>query len=296
MTPEREWDEILRRAMHSAVDSIEPSGDGLQRIRQRLEKPRWQVQLHLWVAECAGVVRLICVRLAPAVSAVSAAVLTARSALRTWLRWPREGAPADGDPAGHRGTAHHSQPPGRLAGLLGRLRPALAVAAAVVVVVAGVFALFQLRQGVTSIDLLGGRGQSPSAGSPAGTASTGHSVIPGVAPSPSGVAPRPSPRATGARHHASPAPTCPPNASSQPPQGASSSPPVSPSPAGSATDTPSPGGSTDPSPAATATSSPAVTSGPPVALISPASGPAPVTSGCPGTGTAAGSGAGSPVP
>ena len=34
-----DYEEALRRALHAAADSIEPSGDGLQRIRERLNRP-----------------------------------------------------------------------------------------------------------------------------------------------------------------------------------------------------------------------------------------------------------------
>ena len=37
---DREYDELLRRALHEAVDWLEPSGDGLERIRARLTRPR----------------------------------------------------------------------------------------------------------------------------------------------------------------------------------------------------------------------------------------------------------------
>jgi hypothetical protein len=34
-----DYEEALRRALHAAADSIEPSADGLQRIRERLNRP-----------------------------------------------------------------------------------------------------------------------------------------------------------------------------------------------------------------------------------------------------------------
>src|ERR1022692_1388340 len=36
---DRDYDEVLRRALHAAADSVEPADDGLQRIRSRLNKP-----------------------------------------------------------------------------------------------------------------------------------------------------------------------------------------------------------------------------------------------------------------
>ena len=35
-----EQEEILRRALHAAADAIEPAADGLERIRERLSRPR----------------------------------------------------------------------------------------------------------------------------------------------------------------------------------------------------------------------------------------------------------------
>src|ERR1700685_3935271 len=34
-----DYEEALRRALHAAADSIEPSADGLERIRERLNRP-----------------------------------------------------------------------------------------------------------------------------------------------------------------------------------------------------------------------------------------------------------------
>ena len=36
---EYDYDDVLRRALHSAAESIEPSPDGLERIRERLAPP-----------------------------------------------------------------------------------------------------------------------------------------------------------------------------------------------------------------------------------------------------------------
>lgn len=35
----RDYDDILRRALHAAAESVEPSADGLERIRERLGHP-----------------------------------------------------------------------------------------------------------------------------------------------------------------------------------------------------------------------------------------------------------------
>ena len=40
MTPvNHDYDDILRRALHVAADSIEPADDGLERIHRRMRKP-----------------------------------------------------------------------------------------------------------------------------------------------------------------------------------------------------------------------------------------------------------------
>lgn len=285
MTSEHELDEILRRALHAAVDSVEPAGDGLQRIRHKLDRPRWQLQLHLWLTECADLLRLIGIRLAPAASAVPAWALAAWAALAGWLHGEgRRGAAGS--------AARHGPPPGRLAGLLNGLRPALAVAGAVVVVVAGVFGLLQLRPGVTSINLRDLGGQGSSAGPATHHHHNGHISTPNVVASSPRPTPRPHVRHT--RHRpSSPAPTCTPRTTSQL-QGTPTSPAVTPSPTGTATVTPTPSDSATPTPTAAA-NTPATTSAS-TAGPSVTSGPAQqVSSGCnaanAGTGSAASSSA-----
>src|SRR5271165_515446 len=40
MSTQNEREALLRRALHSAADAIEPQADGLQRIQARLQRPR----------------------------------------------------------------------------------------------------------------------------------------------------------------------------------------------------------------------------------------------------------------
>jgi hypothetical protein len=52
---DRDYDEFLRRALHEAVDWLEPSEDGLERIRARLTRPRstpvaWMMAMFAWRA------------------------------------------------------------------------------------------------------------------------------------------------------------------------------------------------------------------------------------------------------
>lgn len=279
MTPEHDLDERLRRALHTAVDPIEPAGDGLDRIHRKLAQPRLQLQLHLWLTECADLVRLIGIRLEPAAARAWAGCLALCAAARTAIR-SRAGTqagPAEGRP--RHGAAHRSQPPSRLASLfspaMSWLRPALAVVGAVVIVVAGVFTLAQLRQTVTDISLLTGGNQSPSASAPTGPGAP-HSRIPGLAPT--ALSASPSAQAKGSRHHAAPAPTCTPRPSTGPI--ATSTPSTAPSPTTSPTVSPSPTDTTSPVPSpssSTATSSTAS----PLAGSTPAiGGRVRLTSGC----------------
>ena len=57
MTQHRDdFEEFLRRALHAAADSAEPSDDGLQRIRARLRTP-YPVPVAWLMAACSGVSR-----------------------------------------------------------------------------------------------------------------------------------------------------------------------------------------------------------------------------------------------
>lgn len=251
MTTEHELDEILRRALHTAVDSVEPAGDGLQRIRQQLDKPRYQLQLRLWLTESADLVQLAGIRLAPVAERIRDALCTAWATLAGWLRTRSASGTRPAGARTRHGAAHRSQPRGRFATVLHPtmtwLRPALAVAGAVVIVVAGVFGLAQLRQTVTDISLLTGGNAGPSAhpsGGPAGTGSPAPGLVPPIVPSPS-----PTSRAPGTRHRATPTPTCTPSASSSP-AGTAPTPGGSASPSGTPSPSTSPTGSSTPSPGA----------------------------------------------
>src|SRR2546430_14757031 len=53
-----DYEDLLRGALHAAVDSAEPAGDGLERIRARLTTPRplpvaWLMAVCSWVARRA---------------------------------------------------------------------------------------------------------------------------------------------------------------------------------------------------------------------------------------------------
>ncbi len=140
MTQDRDYEDALRRALSAAAESIEPAGDGLQRIRHRLDSPRSPRSV---LSGCADWLELhgtrFLVRLEPVTEAGRTALrrsgplLALVSFLRRLLspRWP-------GDAGGHRGAASS---PGRLGPAGPWLKPVFAVSAAVAIVVVGVVIL-----------------------------------------------------------------------------------------------------------------------------------------------------------
>ena len=259
---EFDYDDILRRALRTAADGIEPSGDGLERIRARLTTPRPLAAAWL----LAGYTDVALPALARLWSALGS--------LRVWLR-PEAGGSA------RPGTAYRQLAPAlpALVRRYGWLRPA-AVATAIVIAVAGGFALSQLSgaispSGAENLPLSGGgtRPHTGSVNSAAATQFPGPSKTSGALagilhPSPSASAtcsPSPKPRASGA--HPKPKPT--------PSRTPTPTPTVTPSP--TATPTPTPTDTGTPTPTPTSTGAPASTPASPAlspAAIVPPAGPA----------------------
>jgi hypothetical protein len=137
-----DYEEALRRALHAAADSIEPAGDGLQRIRERLSRPMLSFETATaWYAGLAARVR-----------AVFWAVV---DRFRPVAAKPGHARPA-----------------------LGWLRPVAAMGVAIFVVAAGVFALTGLPQvgsfsGADSTSGAGHNGSSPNGATGGGTAGSG---------------------------------------------------------------------------------------------------------------------------
>jgi hypothetical protein len=141
MTKDRDYEDILRRALAEAAESIEPTGDGLRRIRHRLDSPR---SLRSVFSGCSEWLELhgirFLIRLDPAIEAARAALSRAQSA------WGPLGALAGllggrgrrRRAGGHRGAA---SPPGRLGSAGPWLKPVFAVSAAVAIVAVGVVIL-----------------------------------------------------------------------------------------------------------------------------------------------------------
>jgi hypothetical protein len=144
MTQDRDYEDILRRALTAAAESIEPGGDGLQRIRHRLDSRRSPRSVFSRFAEWLDLhgTRSL-VRLDPLIEGTRGVLrrtgplsgpLLALASFLGRLFSPRGRRRA----GGHRGQA---SPPGRLGPAGAWLKPVLAVSAAVAIVVVGVVIL-----------------------------------------------------------------------------------------------------------------------------------------------------------
>jgi hypothetical protein len=140
MTQDRDYEDILRRALAAAAESIEPTGDGLQRIRHRLDSRR---SLRSVLAGCTEWLeshgtRLL-IRLDPAIEAARAGLRRAQPVWGPLVSFLAGLLGGGGRRAGgHRGAA---KPSGRLGSAGPWLKPVFAVSAAVAIVVVGVVIL-----------------------------------------------------------------------------------------------------------------------------------------------------------
>ena len=149
----RDLDDVLRRALHAAVDPVEPAGDGLTQILHRLSTPPALRQVTLLVTDCVDLARLITIWLEPAFTGAT--------------RLGRRHAGC------RRELAHRAiRAPLRLAGPW--LRPALAVATAATIVVIAVVMLGPVRQIVTRTSLNASTGASTPGHAGARPAGAGH--------------------------------------------------------------------------------------------------------------------------
>jgi hypothetical protein len=125
-TLNRDYDDVLRRALHVAAESIEPSADGLERIRARLGTPPALsfASALAWYSEMAT--RLV---------AWAAPII--RAALEAFWSIIDRFRPAAAEPG--RGGPH-----------FGWLRPMAAMGTAIFVVAAGAFAIMTLPQAISS--------------------------------------------------------------------------------------------------------------------------------------------------
>src|SRR5260370_14946550 len=77
-----EQEEILRRALHAVADAIEPAADGLERIRERLSKPR-PLAVAWLMAGWTGLAQPALLRMEPVVAEAAGRLW---EQLGTWLR------------------------------------------------------------------------------------------------------------------------------------------------------------------------------------------------------------------
>lgn len=166
MPREHDYEDVLRRALHAAADLVEPSGDGLERIRARLTTP--QPAVVAWVmAGYSDALR-------PALSWIHP--------LMEWLRTALSPVIERFKPA----ATDAAHPQRRYAWL----RPAAAMGTAVFVVAMGAFALTYLPQVISSsgalVQTIPGGGSGGSVGS-AGVNGQGNPIPNG--PSASGILP-----------------------------------------------------------------------------------------------------------
>jgi hypothetical protein len=152
--PERDYDEILSRVLHSTLDPIEPAGDGLSKIQRRIAEPWLQRQWSLLRNELTALGWLVFVRCEPFLNQArsSLAAFAVRATRRLRSAAAVLSAAVTRTASGRHKHAAEGDGP---ASVLRRwwlgptvtwLRPALAVAGAVVIVVVAVFTLSNVRE------------------------------------------------------------------------------------------------------------------------------------------------------
>jgi len=209
MSTSADHEAYLRAALHAAADSLEPRGDGLERIRARLHtRPR----VVAWLLAAAEALRLrVPVALQDSLVQLSAAFLAA------WQRFSPATAPGK-----HRSRTQ------------GVLRPLAGMAAVIFIVAAGAYVAISVSTAVSPSS----QSSHPHNGQPG---PAGPAASPTQSPSqpPSGSVPAP--------HRASASPSCNPSASTAPTTSPSCQPSTSPQPSPSASVSPSPSPSPSPS-------------------------------------------------
>ena len=259
MTPVNgDFDQMLRRALHAEVDSLEPADGGLERIRRRTHAPWLVRQASLMLTECIDLARLIRIRLEPAFTGLRTTIaerggpweafvglLSSTVASIITLFTPSR-----------RPSRNHNHRSPRGSSNLGWLRPALAVAGAVAIVVAGVYGLVQVRDNLVLELFPSGTPASNGPGRPGGGGQSptlnGQTAPAGIVPTSSQTgSARPSPKASCSST---------PQAQATPTAPATDVPTPTDSPSAAPTD------STAPSPTATPTDSPSTSA---VSLGSP---------------------------
>ena len=254
--PDRDYDDILSRVLHSTLDPIEPMGDGLAKIQRRIAEPWLKRQVSLLRTETSALGWLILVRCEPFLNWARSGLTAMAAASGRWFRPARSRAAAwtssgSGRHGGARSRGRSADGLGWLGPTMGWLRPALAVAGAVAIVVAGVFAVQQAHVLFSPAGYSrspgGGQGssgnpapQKKGAGSPqsSGAVSPGHHPTHQASTNPAakGQQAAPSPSCSSAPTPTSPTPTSPTPTSPTP----TSPTPTSPTPPPPPTTSPSP--------------------------------------------------------
>jgi hypothetical protein len=259
---ERDYEAILSRVLHTTTDQFEPVGDGLTKIRTRLGEPWLKRQWWLLRSELMVLRWLVVVRCESLFSRIRS-----RSDVTDLAPDAPAGQEAEGGPLRsllNLATLTQAKQPRRSAGpAMAWFRPALAVAGAVVLVVAGVFALGSIR---TVVGLDAGTGTNSSTTGQQngnGNANGSGSQFPGSGTSSQGGSGAPSPGASAGHNRTLPSST--PCAAASPPAQNSPSPspppPTSPPPSSPPPSSPPP---SSPPPSSPPPSSPPPTSGAPL--------------------------------
>jgi hypothetical protein len=150
---EGDFEEVLRRALRSALDGIEPAGDGLTQIFRRAATPWLVRQVSLLATDCVDLLRLITIWLQPMFARVMSVLAAAGGSVHEALGRLTSQAPA----AAPSSSGQHCRRQARAAVFWGRspalkararaavawLRPALPVAVTAAVVMTGTVALSQ---------------------------------------------------------------------------------------------------------------------------------------------------------
>jgi hypothetical protein len=201
--PTREHEELLRRALRVAADSVEPAGDGLERIRARLTTPRPAVAAWMMSGTESAVLRMrplltsirpLLTRLRQVTESALNRLWASRGALRTHSAWLRLAAAM----AAFRGALRTHSAWLRLAAAMAAfrgalrthsawLRPAAAMAAFVVIIGSGALAIRALQHTITQTGVPSSLGVSEgtsSGQSGGGLTGKGHKLIQPVPPVP----------------------------------------------------------------------------------------------------------------
>jgi hypothetical protein len=220
ISQDRDYEDILRDALRAAAESVEPAGNGLERIRRRSHSRR---SARTTLTKAADWLRLYRIRLSVRLES---------------FRWELSQRGIGQPPTGpdHDGRRPVGKAAARLGPAAAWLKPAFAVAAVVAVVVIGVVTLNRMQEAViapTGSSASPGQQQTPA--SAAGLASPGPWTVPiGVSTSlPAAASKKKSTLAT-------PAVACTPTPAPSPSATPSASASVTPTPTPSDTSTTSP--------------------------------------------------------